>query len=1149
MAFRISDKMQVPGLLLLLLIWGFLILNLTADAPSSGHMAWYLSVSSAALLLSIAILTGRRNWLSFAVAGSGVLFFIGHFVLDAVVTDRPSAGLISISGTVGPAQAWHLDGPHILTLTFLYLGLTLSFMPRRDDPTRLLVRWGNAFVIMSSGVFIVTLLIRELLNLEQVSGSSLIWQIMSDVIPLLIAYRLYSLFQPDEQQTPGKPGSFRAGAATAGSIAIVLAIVFWYLLDIKQWQERRSEARFSAASAETILTRASGDLGEALYRLADRMGWYDIDGRGWEREAELYLKDFDHIRSLAYLDGAGSFIKYSDSTDSIRTGTELLTPPSMIALSDTLEKARHTDFGYMSGILQGHDGSELIAIVFPTSQRAQTAGFVVAFLKLNWFSQVLENILPRGYQVAVSMGDQAVSGAPVEVNTTQSLLTQKFDMELWRQPVSVRLWPTTELLQRSGVALPFWVMFAGLVVAILASSLVEAVLRRRQAQKEAQDLSIWHDAIIEQMSDAYVAIDHNGTIIYANSNALALIDKPRKDVIRQPLYDAVPTIADTDIRSIIEASQNRKKVGEVTVYAAGREQWLHITVESVETGSLIVAQDITEQHVSEQLQKLENQVYRMISNEKGIEQISDTVIQSLQAMYPDIRISVMQLDGTVLRNVGHPHFSDDYIRLLQALPVGPAVGACGTAAYDQAPVVVSDVFNDQRWVDYVDYARQEGFGACWSIPVISSEGKVLGTLAAYCDTPKYPGTVRLAHLNTVARYLQSAFEHGHYLAMMRESESRFRLVSSATNEAIWDWGVKDNKVWYNNRAVELFGTQNIGKSPLPLVWTESIHPDDRKKIRNELLTIGTDTDRLVQEFRMNDAHGLERYMLHHCMVMKNEDDSVQRIIGSLLDVTRQYELEKDLYQAQKMESIGQLTGGIAHDFNNLLTVIIGNSEFVLEGGELSEDIRELIAMVLHAAERGADLTHQLLAFSRRQPLKPAAVAPSRMVDRILPMIERTLTSSVEINALALNARWSIFVDQTQLESAILNLSINARDAMDGQGKLLIGTEDVSLNGDDIVEDGDYVLICIKDTGSGMSEEVRRHIFEPFYTTKDVGKGTGLGLSMVYGFVKQSGGEVTVDSEPGKGAVFKLYFPKCDTSAKDSDENPVKFVAKAGGTMA
>ncbi|MGM0562112.1 MAG: ATP-binding protein [Pseudomonadota bacterium] len=260
--------------------------------------------------------------------------------------------------------------------------------------------------------------------------------------------------------------------------------------------------------------------------------------------------------------------------------------------------------------------------------------------------------------------------------------------------------------------------------------------------------------------------------------------------------------------------------------------------------------------------------------------------------------------------------------------------------------------------------------------------------------------------------------------------------------------------------------------------------------------------------------------------------------------------EEQLRQAQKMEAVGQLTGGVAHDFNNLLTVILGNAEAVLDNLDKEAAHYRLVSMIVDAADRAGDLTQRLLAFSRRQPLEPKAVDINALVNGLDPLLRRTLGEAYDIEFICQDGIDKAVVDPGQLENAIVNLAVNARDAMLAGGRLTIETGEVWID-DDYIEThiyakpGRYIMIAVGDGGSGMSPEVRAHAFEPFYTTKASGEGTGLGLSMVYGFVKQSKGHINIYSELGEGTTIKLYLPRASPDDKVESQQETEDAIQRG----
>jgi len=264
-------------------------------------------------------------------------------------------------------------------------------------------------------------------------------------------------------------------------------------------------------------------------------------------------------------------------------------------------------------------------------------------------------------------------------------------------------------------------------------------------------------------------------------------------------------------------------------------------------------------------------------------------------------------------------------------------------------------------------------------------------------------------------------------------------------------------------------------------------------------------------------------------------DGVSTFVGIIHDLTERNRTQEQLIQAQKMETVGQLSGGIAHDFNNLLTVIIGNAEALSEALKARPDLSKLADMIGLAGSRGADLTQRLLAFSRRQTLQPVEIDCNHFIESMQEMLRRTLREDIEVRTALDSELWLAYADPAQLESAILNLALNAQDAMANGGCITISSANVPL--DERYRDlhpevppGHYVVVAVTDDGCGMPHDVLERVFEPFFTTKEVGRGSGLGLSMVYGFVKQSNGHITIYSEPMLGTTIRMYLPATEVTA-------------------
>jgi PAS domain S-box-containing protein len=366
-------------------------------------------------------------------------------------------------------------------------------------------------------------------------------------------------------------------------------------------------------------------------------------------------------------------------------------------------------------------------------------------------------------------------------------------------------------------------------------------------------------------------------------------------------------------------------------------------------------------------------------------------------------------------------------------------------------------------------------------------------------------------------------------AALRESEGRFRQIADSVPGILWLTD-SEGRLTFLSKTFEEFSKQPAERY-YGQMTTGNAHPDDRDAASAQWEAAVRARRPLSYEYRVRRHDGVYRWHLDTCFPRFDDQGRFLGYIGMLTDIEDRRALGDQLHQAQKMQAVGQLTGGVAHDFNNLLTVILGNVEMLAE--QLTDPrLKRLADATQDAAERSAALVQRLLAFSRRQALKPTRIDVKALVDGMQDLLLRTLGEDIDISFSCAAELWPATADRTQLEAALLNLAVNARDAMVGGGRLTIEAANVQI--DDAyaaaeleVAPGAYVMIAVSDTGSGMTPETRHHAFEPFFTTKDVGKGSGLGLSMVYGFIKQSGGHVTLYSEVGQGTTVKMYLPRLD----------------------
>jgi len=377
-------------------------------------------------------------------------------------------------------------------------------------------------------------------------------------------------------------------------------------------------------------------------------------------------------------------------------------------------------------------------------------------------------------------------------------------------------------------------------------------------------------------------------------------------------------------------------------------------------------------------------------------------------------------------------------------------------------------------------------------------------------------------------------------AAARRSHELFQLVQRATHDPLYDWEFATDRVYWNEAIRDVLGYSVDEVDPERAWWIDRIHPDDRDRVvsRQEAAITGS-AEASADEYRFLRADGDYATLLDRRYIVRDEDGVPTRMIGVLVDVTRQRRaeeerkrLEEQLLEAQKLEAVGRLAGGVAHDFNNLLTAIQGHAEVLAEVVAEDGPARADLDQIRRAAERAARLTNQLLTFSRRQVLQPRILDLDAVIRDLAPMLRRLIGEDIALHVDTAAAHGYVKADPGQIEQVIMNLVVNARDAMPNGGRLGIGTRIVRVGEDEARQNahtrpGEYVLLVITDTGTGMDPETQARIFEPFFTTKELGKGTGLGLSTVYGIVQQSGGFIEVESRTGRGTSFSVYLPRAE----------------------
>lgn len=378
----------------------------------------------------------------------------------------------------------------------------------------------------------------------------------------------------------------------------------------------------------------------------------------------------------------------------------------------------------------------------------------------------------------------------------------------------------------------------------------------------------------------------------------------------------------------------------------------------------------------------------------------------------------------------------------------------------------------------------------------------------------------------------------------RASEQRFRDYAETASDWFWETG-PDHVFTYISDRAGAFGMDRealIGKRRPDAAIDQDA---EAQKWRDHMATLDRHEPFRKFEYRGRDSAGRLHYFSVNGQPVFAEDGRFMGYRGSATDLTSHQETEERLRQSQKMDAIGQLTGGVAHDFNNVLTVITGTIEIIQEGLADKPQLAAIAQLIDDAASRGAEITSQLLTFARRQPLEPREIDVNGLVVETAKLLRPILGEHVEIVTRLADDAWLAMADPSQLSSAIVNLAVNARDAMPDGGRLTLETANRELDSTGNGDAGSYVMVAVADTGHGIPADIRDRVFEPFFTTKGLGRGTGLGLSMVYGFAKQSGGTVAIESEEGRGTVMRLFLPRSAGEAV-ARTGPVAAPAPARG---
>jgi PAS domain S-box-containing protein len=651
---------------------------------------------------------------------------------------------------------------------------------------------------------------------------------------------------------------------------------------------------------------------------------------------------------------------------------------------------------------------------------------------------------------------------------------------------------------------PVWGVNRTLVgIAVHGSDVTEHVRRERELSADNERL----ESILEVLGDGFVVFDEEFRVVKLNPAALRYDGRQAEEIIGKTHWEAWPTSAG----SVLEVAYRRCPAEQVQLsferryLGFGKDRWLELRLCPVPGGIVSFYRDINERKASEEALRASEERFRALVEavpHQVWEAGPDGSVEWSNGRFPEyLGITLEELANGAWERIVHP---DDY----------PVVAQAWRQALQDGTVFESEIRlkrardNAYRW--FLSKA----------VPVRDPEGSVVRWIGTNTDIhDQKMAAEELVHLN--ARLEKRVEESTRDRDRLWHLSTDLMLVADFNGTI-----VAANPAW--SRMLEWKNGDLIRASVLDLV-----HPEDRGTAHLAVRRLSRDLTTCSIQSRLLHRDGSYRWIAWTAV----SDERFIHAVGR--DITAEEEAaqalkqaEEALRQSQKMEAVGQLTGGIAHDFNNLLTGVIGSLDLIqtrVAQGRTGE-IGRYIDAAMSSANRAASLTHRLLAFSRRQPLDPKPVDANSLVASMDELFRRTTRETIRVELQAAQDLWLTLCDPNQLESALLNLVINARDAMPDGGAIVIETANVELDHayaatQQDVKPGQYVALSVSDTGSGMSDDVLARDFEPFFTTKPIGQGTGLGLSMVYGFVRQSGGHVRISSGIGQGTTVEIFLPR------------------------
>lgn len=631
-------------------------------------------------------------------------------------------------------------------------------------------------------------------------------------------------------------------------------------------------------------------------------------------------------------------------------------------------------------------------------------------------------------------------------------------------------------------------------------------------------------------TDAFLTMDAEWRFTCLNEPAERMLARSKDSLLGKVAWEAFPEAAGSVFQQQYQRALDERRMVAFEAFFHPLATWFHIRAYPSLGGVAVCFQDIT---ILKRLEACRNDhcaLLERVASDAPLAEVMMQAVELIEALHPSSKGCILLTadEGRRFRVAAAPSIPSAYNKAVEGLEITPTTGSCGRAISTGEAVIVEDIALSPLWDGFHELAAGCGLASCWSVPIFAGASPPVGSFGVYCPSPCTPTPEELEFVGACARLVGLAIQRDRFRDQLREQAS----LMDAANEAIIVRDMEHQIRFWNKGAERIYGwtaEEAIGHPADELYYED---PAVFRAAYDTLLSHGGWEGQV--KHRRKDG---STFTANSRWTLTLDPEGLPKAVLAInSDITRNLELEAQLHRAQRLEAVGQLTGGVAHDFNNLLTIILGNSDLLAEKLEGQATLFRAADLIRNAAMSGGELTKRLLAFARRQVLEPKSVDVNKVLSGMDSLLRRALGEDLEVETIRGAGLWSALVDPAQLENVILNLCINARDAMPEGGRLTLETANASIDqgySDQHVEiaPGQYVMVTVSDSGTGISPEHLARVFDPFFTTKAPGKGTGLGLSMAYGFAKQSHGHISIYSEVGHGTTVRLYLPRAEQTAE------------------